>query len=200
ACWAFSVIGTLEGQIKKKYDRLVNLSPRQLIDCVYLNDEITSGNWGCDGGFEEPAFRYIKKYGIMNESDYNYNDDRVYKCKYNDTNTWKIESFRIIPINERQLQKAVATIGPISVAIHTNRQFEYYKQGVYVNEKCKKDYYSLNHAVLVVGYDHDLSSGYDYWIVKNSWGKDWGENGYIRMRRNFNNMCGIATNGLYAEL
>lgn len=91
-------------------------------------------------------------------------------------------------------------MGPISVAIHIDRKFEFYRSGVYSNNDCKKDYYSLNHAALIVGYGNDNRTGMDYWIVKNSWGTDWGERGYVRMRRNFNNMCGIATNGLYALL
>lgn len=74
------------------------------------------------------------------------------------------------------------------------------KIGVFSDYECRNDYDSLNHAVLVVGYGKDTVTGYDYWLVKNTWGKTWGENGYIRMRRNFNNMCGIATNGLYAIL
>lgn len=67
ACWAFSVIGVVEAQIKKNLGFLVDLSPQQLIDCNY---DLMNGNWGCDGGFEEPAFNYVQKYGIMNESDY----------------------------------------------------------------------------------------------------------------------------------
>ena len=66
--------------------------------------------------------------------------------------------------------------------------------GIYCNENCSSE--KLHHAVLVVGYGTD-SSNQDYWIVKNSWGEKWGENGYIRMCRNKNNNCGIATSGIY---
>jgi cathepsin L len=63
--------------------------------------------------------------------------------------------------------------------------------GVYYDPDC--DPYSLDHAVLVVGYGTDEHSGKEYWLVKNSWGTSWGEEGYIRMARSRNNSCGIAS-------
>jgi hypothetical protein len=103
-----------------------------------------------------------------------------------------IDGFERLEASEKALMNAVATIGPISVAIYAKQSFKDYKSGIYYDSSCRG---ILNHEVLVVGYGS--KNGKDYWIVKNSHGKDWGENGYIRMARNKNNLCGIASDAMY---
>lgn len=98
--------------------------------------------------------------------------------------------------DEEALQQAVATVGPISIAIDvTEDNFMFYKEGIFVDPSCSNERESLNHGVLVVGYGSN--STVDYWLVKNSWGTTWGEQGYIRMARNHDNMCGVATAASY---
>lgn len=102
-----------------------------------------------------------------------------------------------VPISEKALQHAVATTGPVSVAIFVDTYFMLYSSGVFFHADCN---YTPNHAVLVVGYGTDKKTGMDYWIVKNSWGDNWGEEGYIRMARNRDNMCNIASFAVYPKL
>lgn len=97
--------------------------------------------------------------------------------------------------DENALMKAVGTVGPVSVAIDaSSTKFQFYHDGIYENSECNST--ALDHGVLVVGYDTD-SNKRDYWIVKNSWGTQWGKQGYIYMARNKNNHCGIASSASY---
>ena len=100
----------------------------------------------------------------------------------------------ITKYSEQDLQVAVAGVGPISIAIDASHQsFQMYRSGVYYEPTCSST--QLDHAVLVVGYG--TLNGEDYWLVKNSWGVNWGMDGYIMMARNRNNQCGVATAASY---
>merc|ERR1719433_915417 len=191
SCWAFSAIGALEGQYKNATGNLINLSEEQLVDC-------DKGDYGCNGGFVDHAYDYLTEYGSISGADYPYKAvfgrERLCKYKYK-TVTTKVSSYNTISrANEDELKEAVATVGPVAVAVHVDEEFQRYQGGVYFKPICSK--WRLNHAVLVVGYGYDESSGLEYWIVKNSWGSDWGEDGYIRVVRGYN-MCGIASDAVY---
>ncbi|GAB6027979.1 hypothetical protein CHUAL_002205 [Chamberlinius hualienensis] len=192
SCWAFSSTGSLEGQHFKKTGNLISLSEENLVDCSW-----SYGNFGCDGGWMNNSFQYIKDNGGIDTEEsypyYAYIPHLNGTCKYDlphsgatVTGYTNTESG-----NESDLLAAVAAIGPVSVAIDaSNDKFKDYSDGVYFEPTCKTKAEDLNHAVLVVGYGTDPKGG-DYWIVKNSWGADWGNKGYILMARNKNNMCGV---------
>ena len=102
--------------------------------------------------------------------------------------------------NEKQLERAVVK-QPISVAIQANmRSFQLYKKGIYSDPDCGDQ---LDHGVLLVGYGYDPDLDMNYWIVKNSWGENWGEQGYIRMVKGIENpegQCGIAMDASYPTI
>jgi len=171
----------------------VSLSEQNLVDC--------SGkccyNMGCDGGRADWALWYtVLNKGLDTETSYPYTA-RDGACRFNKDNVGGNASHCVtIPTgDENALKEAVGTIGPVAVAISVDNAFANYKSGVYTDNSCPNRENQLSHAVLVVGYGSE--NGQDYCIVKNSWGGSWGDGGFIKMRRNFRNMCGIATVAVY---
>ncbi|XP_047461694.1 procathepsin L-like [Mugil cephalus] len=191
SCWAFSSLGALEGQMKKKTGVLVSLSPQNLVDC-----SSNVGNLGCRGGFISRSYTYIiNNGGVDSESFYPY-EHKNGKCRYSvKGKAAYCSNFHILPRgDEKSLQAAVGSVGPVAVAVNAMlRSFHLYKGGLYNVPDCNPKL--INHAVLVVGYGTD--AGQDYWLVKNSWGTAWGEGGFIRIARNKNNLCGIASFAVY---
>ncbi|KAK7880623.1 hypothetical protein WMY93_032733 [Mugilogobius chulae] len=179
SCWAFSVVGAMEGHLFKETGNLVSLSPQQLVDC-------STENMGCNGGWMHKAFKYVIDKGLESEADYPYTAQLVEEG------------------SEEALKQAVATIGPIAVGIHADTLLDYssgkkdfYGAFIHVNFNDPSCQARPDHGVLVVGYGTEGTQ--DYWLVKNSWGEEWGENGYIRIARNAGDMCEIATYATYCN-
>ena len=191
SCWAFSAVGSMEGQHALKTGNLVSLSESQIVDC-----DVNGTDEGCNGGFMDGAFKYvISQGGIDEEQSYPY-VPMDQKCKFNQSNiAATFSSFQDVKGGERGLMEAVATKGPISVAIDASgSKFQFYKNGIYYDETCSQT--MLDHGVLVVGYGSN-ENGSNFWIVKNSWGTGWGLDGYIYMSKDRGNNCGIATTPSY---
>uniref|UniRef100_A0A3Q2TT61 Cathepsin L1-like n=1 Tax=Fundulus heteroclitus TaxID=8078 RepID=A0A3Q2TT61_FUNHE len=191
SCWAFSATGSLEGQLFSATRRLVSLSEQNLIDCSG-----PVGNNGCNGGLAKKAFEYVyMNGGLDSEASYPYVAAENQRCFYNKShNAITIDGYAYIPSgSEEDLMEAVATMGPISVAIDASHDsFQFYQSGVYYEENCSSE--RLNHGVLLVGYGY---SDQNYWIVKNSWSGKWGNHGYIYMAKDRQNNCGIATDATF---
>ncbi|XP_007474772.1 procathepsin L-like [Monodelphis domestica] len=207
ACWAFSTIGSLEGQLFRKTGRLVELSKQMLIDC--------SGYYTCMGGSLTGALDFIRRYGVVSERCYPYMNGQNWWCYRRQCPFVRIRDYVTLPSgDERALMQAVATVGPVAVAIHAPPSFRYYQGGPYIEPRCRLSYMSnMNHALLVVGYGPLERSKYEefglqaymhkdnkFWIAKNSWGEQWGDRGYIYIPKDRYNQCGIASNANYPIL
>lgn len=159
------------------------MSEQNLVDCAS-----EYGTLGCGGGWMNQAFEYVENNGIDSEEDYPY-EAVDGTCRYDSSrNVLTVTGFENIePGNEDDLKAAVALVGPVSAALDA-AGFSQYAGGIFTNATCNQE--AFNHAVVIVGYGTE--NNVDYWIGRNSWGENWGENGYIRLARNAGNLCGLA--------
>nr|DAD25471.1 TPA_asm: hypothetical protein HUJ06_026935 [Nelumbo nucifera] len=168
------------------------LSEQQLVDCNTENN-------GCNGGWMDTAFQYIQQTGGINsEENYPYRGVQgMCDTEKSASHAASISGYVDVPSNdENALLKAVA-MQPVSVAIDaSSNDFLFYSTGVFTGE-CGTD---LNHAVTVVGYGTS-EEGMKYWLLKNSWGTQWGDKGYMRIQRDVaasnGGLCGIAMKASY---
>ena len=192
SCWAFSTVGNLEGLYYKEKQTMVTLSEQMLVDCDTYDS-------GCNGGLMENTFTWLKENGgIMTDTDYPYKG-RKGTCQSDETKyvDMQITGYTKLgsgsstwdPVDEDEIKEFLYETGPLAVALNAN-PLQTYTGGILDKTSSQCPTSGMNHAVTMVGYGHDDASDKDYWIIKNSWGASWGEQGYFRIRRG-NGTCGI---------
>jgi hypothetical protein len=173
SCWAFSATGAMEGAWAIKHNQLFNLSEQELVDC-----SVPQGNQGCNGGLMDQAFQYVvANKGLATDAEYPYSATGPNACK-SETSVMTISGFKDVPANSETALLSAIVQQPVSVAVEADQSvFQFYSGGV-MTSACGT---ALDHGVLAVGYG--TIAGQDYYKVKNSWGADWGANGYILLGR-----------------
>merc|ERR1711879_535704 len=176
SCWSFSAGGSVEGLGAIKTGNLRSFSEQQQMDC---SKGAPYGNLSCKGGYMDKALQYIADKGLMLEKDYQYMGMDRNVCDYKaDQVAFQPTGYVDVPVDDNDELRHAAAKGPVAVGIAAD-QVMFYVSGIWHYSLCLTD---PDHGVLVVGYDTDIA-GEKFWQVKNSWGTDWGEDGYIRMKR-----------------
>jgi len=195
SCWAFAAVGAVEGAWAKEKGQLYRLSEQELIDC-------DKSDGGCHGGGISSALTWVHNHrGLAKNADYgvgHYHPSQG-NCHHKEEET--VASLKrvrhVASKNEADLKRAVHNAGPVAMSVHVNKKFKAYKSGIFNDPTCPKN--SANHAMLTVGWKYSTKEKKTKWIVKNSWGKSWGQGGYIYLEYG-KNVCGMAKSPLYAEV
>mmetsp|Transcript_62155 Transcript_62155/g.122909 ORF Transcript_62155/g.122909 Transcript_62155/m.122909 type:complete len:366 (-) Transcript_62155:55-1152(-) len=192
SCWAISAVEAVEAQLQKSGIPSPQISAQALVDCV-PNPQHCGGTGGCDGATGELAYALMRDHGIPLEDDLPYTA-QTGSCPQSLGGTWqaakrvRVDGWKQLPSNQVEpLLHALVNDGPVVVAVDGNSWFDY-SSGVF--DSCSKDAI-LGHAVLAKGYGTE--SGNRYWLIQNSWGSGWGEQGHIRllMHQDEEQWCGI---------
>lgn len=197
-CFAFGATGDIESSWYLANNSLVSLSEQQITSCDrYRNDE---GCYGSETNLDTLQY-VINTGGLVSENQYpqskiTYKHGKSGKCdksKLHDfaatiTGKMQISGGHLYDVDEDKAKDALYNLGTMGIAVNS-KYFDDYDSGIlYVNpSKCKPG--DLDHEVLLVGYG--VENDHPYWLIKNSWGTDWGEDGYIRVLRG-KNVCGVA--------
>ena len=187
-CWSFATSSYLEYQYLMKYNESISFSVQQLIDC-------DDNNMKCSGGNMKKAFVYLRDHTLMLSKDYPFINGEG-ECKYDESKgVIRVKEYSFVPKDDEEMKKALYKYGPLAGACN-GILMALYEGGIFDNEDFCPD--SINHAIVIVGYGVD-ENGTPFWRIKNSWGPDWGENGYVRLLRG-KGLCGIKRYTLISEL
>jgi len=193
-------VGALEMHAEAAHGHAARLSFEELVDCA-PNPEGCGGEGGCRGATAEVAFQYVQEHGLSTADGYRggYLSGGDGTCRPSapagDEARAGSTGLERLPTNELEpLLDAVANVGPVVVSVDASG-WPSYSSGVY--DGCSPNA-TINHAVLLVGFGTDPESGMDYWLIRNSWGDRWGEEGHIRLRRHGSDQgeaghCGVDT-------
>ncbi|XP_078391577.1 cathepsin L-like [Cetorhinus maximus] len=181
--WAFGCVANIETLVYIKTKILRTLSEQELMDCDHWDK-------GCQGGYPFNAFNSICRLGgIMCSHDYRYKAVQQSSCHFKRTKVvTKVRTYHFIQSHEVEMQRWIANRGPIVVTINASA-LKVYKRGILRPRVGCCSCNRLDHVALITGYG--VAQGKPYWVIKNSWGKGWGEKGYFRIYRG-ENACGVS--------
>jgi len=215
SCWAFAATAQLEGQMcikgRKDCNTWNGLSTQNILDCNLCNTGSIVEPYccnGCLGCWSQNAWYYINTQGGVDSwDDYSYtsgDDGKITVCEYNSSQNVLpngLDSFcTSVTVNDEPgMMQAINEVGPIGVEIDAgSKAFKNYAGGIFSSDICSSR--KTNHAVVAVGYGSDYTNGMDFFMIKNSWGTSWGLDGYVKFRRNYNNMCSVASAPYFATI
>jgi len=190
SCWAFASTEQIESYVALSGAALPVLSPQNLVSCD-SNPQHCGGTGGCGGSIPELAYDFVQNHGLALEKDYPYTgrDSPCNQTAAAHPAATLTGHVKLIQNDYASVMQALSTVGPLAVNVWA-LPFQSYSSGVF-NGCSYKSSMDIDHVMQLVGYGTD--AGKDYWIVRNSWGSSWGENGYIRLAREQQSLqtCGL---------
>jgi len=197
SCWAFGTVAPLESALKIQLGISVDLSEQYLVSC-------NTDDWDCGGGwfahdYHEGEYDPSEEYeaGAVYETDFPYVAYDA-SCNGPHPHAFVIDSWdyvpgggywRVSPVED--IKEAIFTYGPVSAAVAVGPYFHAYRGGVFDRDEAGGAPSNVNHAVTLVGWNDDYygdGSDVGVWILKNSWGTGWGENGYMNITYSTSNV------------
>lgn len=172
-----------------KNSSLMSFSEQNLVDCCRrtVNPTQCSRTNGCNGGWSEDALQYVAKFGLAKTAAYPYTA-KTGSCKRTVRYPLIVTPYVNVTANEAAFLTVIQNT-PIGVGVEATSGWNTYKTGVFSQCLASTTYNTLNHMVLMVGYNSTS------WIIKNSWGSTWGALGYMQLPRTGNN-CGVLLEGI----
>jgi len=191
SCWAFATTETVESHAAISTGELHVLSPQQLVGCA-KNPYSCGGTGGCQGSIPELAYTYVQLYGMTTNASIPYTSGPgiTGTCLWDYSSTpslVNIAGYLKLPPNDYQaVMHALTSKGPLAVNVQANTWMDYH--GGIFSGCTNLSNVAIDHVVQLVGYGSTTIQG-DYWLVRNSWGTRWGEEGYMRLQRSSTPQC-----------
>jgi C1A family cysteine protease len=197
SCYAFATVISLEHAYYVKHGQKIKLSEQELVDCSKGH-----GNSGCTGGWMHQAFDYVlENGGLQTAKTYPYSATENHFCSRNASLNVPdlISGYRRLTAHDNEKIKRALTFAVVTAGVDVT-DITFYSSGVYDNRQCRSD---INHAIVIVGYGVSKSTGQKYWKIRNSWGDNWGRQGYFKLLRDdgfTEGVCGITQYNVYPTL
>jgi len=212
SCWTFGTIASIETAYARQTGKQQLFSEQALLDCVFNCDD-SGCNQACNGGFQDTAYNYMLANAqpvIQTEQDYPY-EGIGNRCRVDNNTASPVRLKEWVQVNAQGnpnlLKEALMFYGPMTVSLDAKpKDMYFYKEGIFASPECKTSADTLDHVVIVSGYGRS-PEGVEYWIVKNTWSSNWGQDGYVYIAIDppfkdgkWNNDCGIGTQAIFVEL
>jgi len=197
SCWTFSAIGALSGNCGIVNNTWVDLAEQELVDCCTTENHYFECT-GCNGGWMSGGLIYAyDKDGVAATDDYSYTA-RNGSCKTSASTTRYCGPQNVLHFPAGSYDDLIHALntGPVAVGVNAGAWHSYVRGGIIDHKICSSKMSDVNHGVVAVGWGYDKDLDAHYWLLKNSWGARWGDDGYIRIERNINgktedNACAI---------
>ncbi len=186
SCWAFTSAAVYEGNYKMKNGKVLDISEQFILDCATDKNGNDAGS--CDGGWYGGVFDYLMTKGAQLEKDKPYQGKQGF-CGTPGNSNYKVIKWGYIRRDAgipsvKEMKEAIAKYGAIAATVKVTPAFQAYKSGIFDEHASVSGPNDVNHAITIVGWDDNRQA----YLVKNSWGPNWGENGYIWVEYGSNNI------------